>query len=394
MPCCWQWGFVDVDHQYDTPTRLEGIHVDKIFKSAWNFSVGATEQGELVIWGTASSVASESIVNEEETRQDKRFDIRHSIIEGNIIDASFGFEKGIVVRELEDGVHTQLIEPVKFDHGLPYSSTHLVPQHCDKPTNLSLFFRDLTLPGSARGGVKSVAAGQDFYLILTEDGRVYGCGDNAYGQLGHQTFDRSDDVLREIPCGKIRFRSIACGVKHCLAICDRGECWSWGCSLHGQCGSMISTAVTTPTRVEGLAMLKISSIDGGMFHSICCTDIGDVYTWGSNQDGALGLDGHGGSRPQLVECFGVDDEQTFVIQVAAGARHSLVLCKNGDVYTFGYGAFGQLGYNVDTVCSRQGCNAVSMGSLSERSQSTPNRVVAGKGKDVQAGWWHSLLLEK
>ena len=38
-----------------------------------------------------------------------------------------------------------------------------------------------------------------------------------------------------------------------------------------------------------------------------------------------------------------------VIQVAAGQQHSMLLCKNGSVYSWGMGLSGQLGLTFDEI---------------------------------------------
>jgi alpha-tubulin suppressor-like RCC1 family protein len=68
-------------------------------------------------------------------------------------------------------------------------------------------------------------------------------------------------------------------------------------------------------------------------------------------------------------------EGESVTGVAAGARHTLLLCASGRAYACGWGAFGQLG----------------TGSFA--SSRVPVAVaVEGTVTDLAAGWWHSLFL--
>ena len=41
--------------------------------------------------------------------------------------------------------------------------------------------------------------------------------------------------------------------------------------------------------VEELADFKITSISAGVKHSLCLTSEGQIYAWGCNQKGQLGL---------------------------------------------------------------------------------------------------------
>jgi alpha-tubulin suppressor-like RCC1 family protein len=80
-------------------------------------------------------------------------------------------------------------------------------------------------------------------------------------------------------------------------------------------------------------------------------------------------------QPKLVEAAALEGES--VTKVAAGARHTLVLCASGNAFAFGWGAFGQLG----------------SGSYASSALPVAVAVPAGaKVADLAAGWWHSLFL--
>ena len=67
--------------------------------------------------------------------------------------------------------------------------------------------------------------------------------------------------------------------------------------------------------------------------------------------------------------------QESVTKVAAGSRHTLVLCASGRAFAFGWGELGQLGGGRFT------------------SAHTPQAVaVPGRVTDFAAGWWHSLFV--
>lgn len=84
-----------------------------------------------------------------------------------------------------------------------------------------------------------------------------------------------------------------------------------------------------PLLVEALAGLKIIKISAGGWHSCALSEDGDLYTWGWNSNGQLGLPNLDGEKPVtvqvvplVVESFNVDLNITMV---AAGNRHTFVL---------------------------------------------------------------------
>jgi alpha-tubulin suppressor-like RCC1 family protein len=76
------------------------------------------------------------------------------------------------------------------------------------------------------------------------------------------------------------------------------------------------------------------------------TKLGEVYTWGSNEGGQLGLDSKYAQadcvkKPTLVEAL--VRSGIFVTQIACGETHSIVLAKDSKVYGWGMSMYGQLG---------------------------------------------------
>ena len=92
----------------------------------------------------------------------------------------------------------------------------------------------------------------------------------------------------------------------------------------------------------------------GYAHMIALTTARDVFTWGSNRYGQLGLGttstagGSGGcgggggmfSTPQRVRIMSGLEIKHF----GAGENHTCVLTSTGDIYTWGRGDYGQLGH--------------------------------------------------
>lgn len=83
---------------------------------------------------------------------------------------------------------------------------------------------------------------------------------------------------------------------------------------------------------------RITQIACGLHHSVLLTSTGEVYTFGSNQHGQLGL---GDFVIRETPCK-VNINST-IVQISAGSNHTVLLNSNGQIYSFGSNNKGQLG---------------------------------------------------
>ena len=99
-----------------------------------------------------------------------------------------------------------------------------------------------------------------------------------------------------------------------------------------------------PTRVEKLRLggTKIVMVAAGHEHSIAATSEGDVFTWGCGTNGCLGFNDE---ADRLVP---MNINRAFlggcgVVMVAAGSHHSIAVTSEGALFSWGCGSQGQLG---------------------------------------------------
>ena len=145
---------------------------------------------------------------------------------------------------------------------------------------------------SSLTGVVAVSAGRDHSLALTVNGTVLGWGINTYGQLG----DPNTYIAHLIPVlinGLSGIIAIAGGEQHSLALKSDGTVWAWGSNLQGQLGNGNNIDSSIPSQVTNLSGVKAitSSLVGcnGGGHCQAITDNGELWTWGHNFHGQLGV---------------------------------------------------------------------------------------------------------
>lgn len=137
------------------------------------------------------------------------------------------------------------------------------------------------------------------------------------------------------------FIQISAGESHCIALKSDGTVWAWGKGTEGQLGNGRFENSTIPVKVEGLS--DITKISAGANHNLALNEeTGEVWSWGSNSCGQLGIGNHSNKAiPQLVE-YSKCSPYTLARSIDAGFQHSMVWTYD-TVLTFGRNVEGQLG---------------------------------------------------
>ncbi|XP_033219280.1 probable E3 ubiquitin-protein ligase HERC4 isoform X2 [Belonocnema kinseyi] len=88
---------------------------------------------------------------------------------------------------------------------------------------------------------------------------------------------------------RLKFVDIACGFDHTIMLSDNGDVYSMGMGTRGQLGHGDLEDCDNPKIIEALAGLKVSQIAASGWHSAVVTSQGDLYSWGWNTNGELGI---------------------------------------------------------------------------------------------------------
>ena len=127
---------------------------------------------------------------------------------------------------------------------------------------------------------------------------------------------------------------------------------AWGTNGNGQLGNNSTTRSLVPIAVNKAGVLAgktIIGMGGGYAHSVAVCSDGTLVTWGGNGSGALGIGSS--SVPSLVP-VAVNTTGALAgktpIAVATGPYYSLVLCSDGSVAAWGSNNGGELGNNSTT----------------------------------------------
>lgn len=224
------------------------------------------------------------------------------------------------------------------------------------------------LPAGARP--KQVSAGAHFTLILSEKCRptgatkraeasstapgdcLFACGWGKYGRLGTGSEeDKSSPSPVALPGSELRpITQVSAGHWHAGCVTEDGELFMWGYNKSGMLGVTSSDDATTPTSPFILvptllpSPVQFKSISCGYNYTYAISTAGTVYSWGANRSGVLGH-GDAADRPRPEPVAAV--KEGVFIAVACGYSHAALVESTGHLYTVGSGEGGALGHGKD-----------------------------------------------
>ncbi|ORZ23543.1 regulator of chromosome condensation 1/beta-lactamase-inhibitor protein II [Absidia repens] len=178
---------------------------------------------------------------------------------------------------------------------------------------------------------------------------------------------------------------------HSFVITNEGQVWTFGRNERGQLGlghkDTIPFPVNVSQQIDALKNEKIVAGATGRNHSLLVTAAGEVFAAGDNKLGQLGLSSLTDQTTfQKVTNLG----KVTVVDVACGADFSLAIDDKGQIYAFGSMEYGQLGNGAD------GQYIKSAGQMGTHPQPQPLLVKSLAERKITAiacGANHSLALD-
>jgi alpha-tubulin suppressor-like RCC1 family protein len=199
--------------------------------------------------------------------------------------------------------------------------------------------RALNTASDAFADVIDADMGTDHTLLLRANGSVWSLGSSQFGQLGlggNITGSLTPTTVPGLPV----IKAVAAGTNHSLALDEFGDVWAWGSDAAGQLGLGNPGGAqqqSSPQRITTLS--SVVGIAAGTDFSVAVTSDGKLWAWGDNSSEQLGLLG-----PASRNLPGVVPTQfpIFFTRVAAGGQTALALTDTGNVFGWGSNANSQI----------------------------------------------------
>ncbi|KAG5327135.1 SRGEF factor, partial [Pseudoatta argentina] len=239
--------------------------------------------------------------------------------------------------------------------------------------------------------IRKIVGGAGHTLILDTNGHVYSCGLNNKGQAGNINIEQENILIFQRICALEHevVIDVCCGWDSSMALTRNGELYVWGSNRYGQLGLDPSVFSSIPHPHKISFDKKIKNVSMGLRHTAIVTENHELYICGSNNRGQLGLINPETMKPYtLLGVFTKVAERTMqgnVENVTCGQYHTIVLTKRQtyNIYVFGDNKHGQLGFfsktSSETRISQPLCTP-----LSSIQHDTPIQI--------HTGWSHINIL--
>ena len=186
----------------------------------------------------------------------------------------------------------------------------------------------------------TISCGGIFTICVDYEGFIWSFGKNNFGQLctGNTTNFNVPQKISNIP----PVVSVSCGYEHTLIIANDSNLWSCGRNKYAQ---LCLGDKEDRAKPQKTSFSNISKISTGNHHSLFQNDQGEIFSCGINEYGECGL-GHFNS-PQITPSL-ILNLPSNIVQFVCGNGQSLFLDSEGNVFSFGANAYGQLGLGHNT----------------------------------------------
>ncbi|KAJ1408124.1 regulator of chromosome condensation 1/beta-lactamase-inhibitor protein II, partial [Ochromonadaceae sp. CCMP2298] len=312
------------------PTVIDALQDVDIVKTASmsTYSVAIDSAGAVYVWGTGGSVG---------VAHSTKADVQPQLLEAlpgqaRVVDVSCGLGHALFL------LHTGRV--YSWGNGgngrLGLGDAHDRTEAC------------AVIGALAGETVVAVQCGASHSIVLTGQGRVYAWGKNTQGQCGQGNGEDSSKPQLVRKLEDVVVTRLAAGWEHSLALTDEGRMYSWGCGYKDSRRGVIPPVLglghnecrMTPEPLTSIDSVKIIDIACGWDHCLALDDKGRVLSWGSGQNGKLGL---GNEDNISIPCYIPTLEDHTVVTLSAGCEHTAVITSKGQVFSWGHGEGGRLG---------------------------------------------------
>ena len=214
--------------------------------------------------------------------------------------------------------------------------------------------------------MSQITAGEGHTCAITTSNVAYCWGRNNYGQLGDGSTTQRNVPTLVSTTGVLSGKTIksikaakeqTCVIAYDIASGDQAYCWggNWYGALGVATNNRTPNPNPVPVAVNTTGILNgktIKSIATGVFHTCVIASDNQVYCWGANNYGQLGVSTNAGTDnsnpdPVAVDTTGALIGKTIVSISTSDGIHTCATDSDNKVYCWGSNVYGELGVSTN-----------------------------------------------
>jgi len=197
----------------------------------------------------------------------------------------------------------------------------------------------------------AITTGLYFTCALSDVGKAYCWGAGSYGQLGNGGASYSLTPVAVSTSGVLQGKTLVAidaGDEHVCAVDSAGRAYCWGSGGFGALGDGTGEQRSVPVAVDVSGVLSgktLTDISAEGYTTCALSSASRPYCWGVGWSGQMGngTTNKNNRSPVAVDASGVLADTTLT-DISSGGSATCVLSSTGDLYCWGAGYAGQLGY--------------------------------------------------
>jgi len=197
--------------------------------------------------------------------------------------------------------------------------------------------------------VQMTSIGGQHIACVTSRGSVWTWGNGANGCLGHgDVASRQEPTKLDISLfGESPAAMVTCGMHFTMVLTTTGLVYEFGKIGDNDMQTRNLIPILLPQELFG--QVRIVMLAGAAYHCVALGRNGRVWSWGN---GGFGQLGHNDVQNQLVpKLLEALVNVGMIVHVAASGGHTMAVTHEGELWAWGWGDDGQLGIDSHDNCN-------------------------------------------
>lgn len=207
-----------------------------------------------------------------------------------------------------------------------------------------------------------INAGNGFSMAICGEGNIWAWGQGNYRPRKITQFYNHENNLPT-------FTELSIRDWHNMALDSDGNIWTWGSGVSGALGHGDELSKNIPKKItlvflnesgyETTIAPKFTQVSAGNDFSMAICDEGNIWMWGgwwyfnhSNEQIGHGSHIQPSHRPRRITQFynyydeisSLQHSGIYFISISANISHSMAICNENNIWTWGSGWYGELGH--------------------------------------------------